>query len=166
MTNKEREAALDWVKDAFADIDESRVKLRKTTPVLDRAENCLKTIRAALQPVAEVDVVGFNDLDLDFMDATCYSSGLSVEDQELELLELFYDGLVRQGRLRTLLPHIEGLDDALKNADAELEKLINRGGRSFIMRVPAKPTKDTDLIFATCIKAAKAYAKLMEKKNG
>lgn len=44
--NKE---ALEWVDDAFEDIDDSRVRLRKSDPILDRAERCLKTIRAALQ---------------------------------------------------------------------------------------------------------------------
>lgn len=48
--------ALEWVEDAFADINESRMKLRKSNPVLDRAEKCLKTIRAALErPQVDVD---------------------------------------------------------------------------------------------------------------
>ncbi len=40
--------ALEWVEDAFADIDESRVKLRRSDPILDRAERSLKTIREVL----------------------------------------------------------------------------------------------------------------------
>lgn len=46
---RELEAAIEWVGDAFEDIDESRVKLRRSSPILDRAEQCLKTIRKALQ---------------------------------------------------------------------------------------------------------------------
>ena len=41
--------AMEWVNDAFQDIDESRVALRKSNPTLDRAERCLKTIRAHLE---------------------------------------------------------------------------------------------------------------------
>lgn len=59
---EDRERALDWTDDALLDIDESRVKLRKSNPVLDRAEECIQTIRAALQQPS-VDEATIEDLE-------------------------------------------------------------------------------------------------------
>jgi ppGpp synthetase/RelA/SpoT-type nucleotidyltranferase len=49
MSEMDFEGALKWVDDAFADIDESRAKLRKSSPVLDRVEGRIKTIQLALR---------------------------------------------------------------------------------------------------------------------
>lgn len=51
MTNTTPQEALEWTDDALQDIDESRVKMgvhRGTNETLDRAENCIHTIRQAL----------------------------------------------------------------------------------------------------------------------
>lgn len=40
----------------------------------------------------------WEELDLNFMDAACYSEGLSVDEDELKLLEVFYNGLRYQER--------------------------------------------------------------------
>jgi len=85
--------ALEWVKDAFQDIDESRMKLRRTTPILDRAEKCLKTIRQALsKPSVDVDKII-----PDFV-KNCKNAPM-LDNEDHGLLACFIDHLHQQGHI-------------------------------------------------------------------